>query len=63
MQPIKQLNHIISELANEEHYLFSLNDLRGASPEQTQGAFKVLISRAVKDGLLRRICRGLYFYP
>ncbi len=63
MQPIKQLNHIISELANEEHYLFSLNDLRGASPEQTQGAFKALISRAVKDGLLRRVCRGLYFYP
>ncbi len=37
MQPIKQLRHIISELANEEHYLFSLNDLRGACPGQTQG--------------------------
>ncbi len=37
MQPIKQLHHIISELANEEHYLFSLNDLRGACPGQTQG--------------------------
>lgn len=34
MQPVKRLNHIISELANEDHYLFSLNDLRGASPEQ-----------------------------
>jgi hypothetical protein len=54
MQPIKQLNHIISELADEEHYLFSLSDLRGATPEQTQGAFKALISRAVKDGLLKR---------
>ena len=63
MQPIKQLHHIISKLANKEHYLFSLNDLRGASPEQTQGAFKTLISRAVKDGFLRRVCRGLYFYP
>jgi len=63
MQPIKQLNHIISELANEEHYLFSLNDLRGACPGQTHGAFKTLISCVVKGGFLRRVCRGLYFYP
>ncbi len=63
MQPIKQLNHIISELADADHYLFSLSDLRGATAEQTSGAFKALISRAVRDGLLKRICRGLYLYP
>ncbi len=63
MQPVKQLNHIITELADEEHYLFSLSDLRGAIPGQTRGAFKALISRAVKAGLLKRVCRGLYLYP
>jgi len=63
MQPIKHLNHIISELADEKHYLFSLGDLRGAIPGQTWGAFKALISRAVRGGLLKRVCRGLYLYP
>ena len=63
MQPIKQLAKILAELANEEHYLFSLADLKGAMPEQSQGGFKALVCRAVKDGFLKRICRGLYLYP
>jgi len=62
MQPIKQLAKILAELANEEHYLFSIADLKGAMPEQSQGGFKALIYRGVKDGLLKRICRGLYLY-
>lgn len=63
MQPIKQLHHILSELADKDHYLFTLSDLRGASPEQTHGTFKALLSRAVKNGLLKRVCRGIYLYP
>jgi predicted transcriptional regulator of viral defense system len=63
MQPIKQLAKILAELADDEHYLFSLADLKGAMPEQSQGGFKALVSRGVKDGLLKRICRGEYLYP
>jgi predicted transcriptional regulator of viral defense system len=63
MQPIKQLAKILAELADDEHYLFSLTDLKGAMPEQSQGGFKALVSRGVKDGLLKRICRGVYLYP
>lgn len=63
MQPIKQLTKILSELADNEHYLFSLADLKGAMPEQSQGGFKALICRGERDGLLKRICRGLYLYP
>ncbi|PLX49402.1 MAG: hypothetical protein C0613_07625 [Desulfobulbaceae bacterium] len=63
MQPIKQLAKILAELADDEHYLFSLADLKGAMPEQSQGGFKALVSRGVKDGLLKRICRGVYLYP
>jgi hypothetical protein len=63
MQPIKQLAKILAELADDEHYLFSLADLKGAMPEQSQGGFKALVCRGVKDGLLKRICRGLYLYP
>ncbi|MBC2705897.1 type IV toxin-antitoxin system AbiEi family antitoxin domain-containing protein [Desulfobacula sp.] len=63
MQTIRQLDLILSELADKEHFMFSLGDLRGINPDQTKGAFRVLISRAVKNGLLKRICRGLYLYP
>lgn len=63
VQPIKQLTAVLEELADPEHYLFSLRDLSGAIPGQSMAAFKALIGRAEKNGLLRRVCRGLYLYP
>lgn len=63
MQPIKQLSQVLADLADEEHALFSLADLHAALPRHHPGAFRALISRAEKDGLLRRVCRGLYLYP
>lgn len=63
MQSIKELARILERLAGEEHYLFSLGDMRSALPEASPGAFKVLLSRAEKSGLLRRVCRGIYLYP
>jgi hypothetical protein len=35
--------------------------LAGAVPECRD--LGVLLSRATKAGLLRRVCRGIYFYP
>jgi predicted transcriptional regulator of viral defense system len=63
MQPIKTLTRVLETLADAEHYLFTLNDLHGATPELGAGAFKALVCRAEKDGILTRICRGLYLYP
>ena len=63
MQPIKELTRLLERLAGGEHYLFSLDDMRSAMPEASPGAFKVLISRAEKSGLLKRVCRGIYLYP
>lgn len=63
MQPIKKLTRIFELLADEEHYLFTLDDLHGALPEVTRGALKALVGRAEKDGLLRRVCRGIYLHP
>jgi predicted transcriptional regulator of viral defense system len=63
MQPIKQLAKILAGLADDEHYLFSLTDLKGAMPEQSRSGFKALVCRGVKDGLLKRICHGLFLYP
>jgi len=63
MQPVRQLAHILETLAVEGEGLFALSDLRGALPDLGPAAFRVLVSRAEKQGLLQRICRGLYWYP
>jgi predicted transcriptional regulator of viral defense system len=62
MQAVRKFNKTLSNLVDKGHLLFSLADLRGINPQQTKGAFKVMISRAVKNGLIKRICRGVYLY-
>jgi predicted transcriptional regulator of viral defense system len=63
MQPIKRFASTLASLADSQHYLFTLSDLKCVIPEHSQGAFRVLLSRCVKNGLLQRICYGLYLYP
>ena len=63
MQPVKLLSRVLSDLADSEHYLFTLDDLQSVLPQQSRGAFKAMLSRVQKDGLLQRVCRGLYLYP
>jgi hypothetical protein len=63
MQPIKQLNLILEDLASSEDYLFTLDDLACALPDMNTGAFKALLSRAQKSGMLKRVCKGVYLYP
>jgi hypothetical protein len=63
MQPVTQLAAILEKLADSEHYLFSLHDLRAVLPEHSSAALKSLAGRAEKNGMLRRVCRGLYLYP
>jgi hypothetical protein len=52
----------LARLANPEHCLFTPNDLRALLPDLSQSAFKTLLSRVVEEGLLVRLCRGLYLY-
>jgi len=63
MQPVRQLDRTLEMLATEGEGIFALSDLRGALPNLGPAAFRVLVSRAEKQGLLQRICRGLYQYP
>jgi predicted transcriptional regulator of viral defense system len=63
MQPMKRLSLLLERFASAEHYLFALDDLRCALPDVTPGAFKALLSRAEKSGLLKRVCKGIYLYP
>lgn len=62
MQGIKILRTALETLCNSEHYLFALSDLRTLFPGKSDNAFKTLISRAQRDGLLQRVCRGIYLY-
>jgi len=62
MQPIKYLTNTLEKLANSEHYLFTLHDLRALLPHASASTFKTLLSRGVKAGYFIRLCRGLYLY-
>jgi len=63
MQPIKTLARTLRHLANADHYLFSNSDLAAILPEVTGPAFNTLLVRAQKNGIVQRICRGLYLNP
>jgi predicted transcriptional regulator of viral defense system len=63
MQPIRELSRTLETLASAEHYLFALDDLRCVLPGASPSAFKALLSRAQKSGLLQRVCKGIYLYP
>lgn len=62
MQPIKHLIRSLAELAGPEHCLFTLSDLQALLPALSPAAFKTLLSRAVREEHLARVCRGLYLY-
>ncbi len=62
MQPIKRLSTILADLTDSEHCLFTLSDLRAALPDLSYAAFRTLLSRAERAGLLKRVCRSLYLY-
>ena len=60
MQPLKQLGQVLARLADQEHCLFSATDFQGALRGIRDRS--VLLSRAEKSGLLKRVCRGVYLY-
>jgi hypothetical protein len=63
MQSIVKLAGILEMLADSEHYLFSVSDFYQVFPLMSPENLRVLLGRAVKAGLLGRICRSIYLYP
>ncbi len=61
MQPLKQLAQALKQLADREPSVFAPSDVAAAVPDC--GHLAGLLSRAVKGGLLERVCRGIYRYP
>ncbi len=63
MQPIKILESILAQNANQENCLFQAEDFHAIFPHFTANNLHVLLSRAEKSGILERICNGIYLYP
>lgn len=61
-QPTRRLMRDLARLASKERYLFTPDDLRALVPDLSDGAYKTLLSRAVSQGHLARVCRGLYLF-
>lgn len=61
-QPIKILHKWLQQNTSREHYLFTLHDLRPLFPQLSDAAFKTFMSRAAKQHVLEKICRGLFAY-
>lgn len=62
MQPIKILTKWLQQHSSSENYLFTLQDLWPLCPAMSYIAFKTLLSRAVKQEILEKVCRGLYAF-
>jgi hypothetical protein len=58
---MKRLEKVLDSVADPDHYLFAGADLEAALPHYR--GWPVLLSRAQKAGVLKRVCRGIYLYP
>lgn len=63
MQTLKILKNILLDLADSEHFLFSENDFHSIFPDLTVQNLRMTLSRVVKNGILERVCKGIYLYP
>ena len=62
MRPLTFLRDWLEENANENHYLFSFQDLRVLFPSHSDSAYRTILSRAAANGVLLRICQGIFIY-
>ena len=63
MQPINLLRTTLEQIADSDHYLFSVRDFWSLFPDFTIENLRMLISRAAKTGILEHVCKGIYIYP
>jgi predicted transcriptional regulator of viral defense system len=65
MQPIQQLERWLlasQSTGSGSGCLYSIATFRALFPELSQGAYRAVIHRAEKRGLLERVCQGIYQY-
>ena len=63
MQNTAVLQTTLEKNANAENYIFSVDSFNALFPKINRLALLVLLGRAVKKGILVRMCKGYYLYP
>lgn len=63
MNQHRQLHHVLKTLARPDNCLFTLDDLSSVLPANTRETMQALLGRMVQQGVLERVCRGVYLYP
>ncbi|MBQ1591291.1 MAG: hypothetical protein II077_04540 [Treponema sp.] len=63
MQPISLLKNVLENNADKTHFLFNVQDFYPLFPDFTEENLRMLLSRATKNKILERICKGIYLYP
>ena len=62
MHKSKYLSQWLAKNANNQHYLFTIHNLKALCPALSNTAFKTMLSRAVCSEILLHLCRGLYLF-
>lgn len=63
MPSVKKIILTLSQLMDQDHYLFTLLDLQSLLPHYDRQQLKMMAHRMKKSGFLKSVCRGLYLYP
>lgn len=63
MQPIQRLEQwLLASHTTGAGVLYTTASFRSLFPDLSQGAYRAIIHRAEKRGLLERVCQGIYQY-
>lgn len=63
MQPLQRLEQwLLASNSTKTGRLYSSAAFRALFPDLSQGAYRALLYRAEKRGLLERVCKGVYQY-
>ncbi len=63
MQNIEILQNTLDKISSKDNYIFSADSFKVLFPNLSRNALLMLLSRAVKKGILVRLCLGYYLYP
>lgn len=63
MRPIDLLKTTLENLSDKDHYLFSVSDFYSVFSNLSKPALTMLLSRAVKNKILEKACKGYFIYP
>lgn len=63
MRNIDILKTNLENLTDKDHYLFTISDFYSLFKNLSKSNLTMLLSRAVKNKILERACKGVYIYP